>query len=82
MAGTSFAAALCKAPAVVRQYLGMALVPQAGVAIGLSLVATTAVPQFGSTIRAIVLCATLIYELIGPAVAKFSLTKAGEIAKS
>ena len=82
MAGTSFAAALCKAPAVVRQYLGMALAPQAGVAIGLSLVATTAVPQFGSTIRAIVLCATLIYELIGPAVAKFSLTKAGEIAKS
>ena len=82
MAGTSFAAALCKAPAVVRQYLGMALVPQAGVAIGLSLVATTAVPQFGSNIRAIVLCATLIYELIGPAVAKFSLTKAGEIAKS
>lgn len=82
MAGTSFAAALCKAPAVVRQFLGMALVPQAGVAIGLSLVATTAVPQFGSTIRAIVLCATLIYELIGPAVAKFSLTKAGEIAKS
>ena len=78
MAGTSFAAALCKAPAVVRQYLGMALVPQAGVAIGLSLVATTAVPQFGSTIRAIVLCATLIYELIGPAVAKFSLTKAGD----
>ena len=82
MAGTSFAAALCKAPAVVRQFLGMALVPQAGVAIGLSLVATTAVPQFGSTIRAIVLCATLIYELIGPAVAKFSLTKAGEIDKS
>ncbi len=82
MAGTSFAAALCKAPAVVRQYLGMALVPQAGVAIGLSLVATTAVPQFGSTIRAIVLCATLIYELIGPAVAKFSLTKAGECRSS
>lgn len=79
MSGTAFAAAICKASPAVRKYLGLALVPQAGVAIGLSLVATTAVPHFGATIRAIVLCATFIYELIGPAVAKLSLTKAGEI---
>lgn len=79
MAGTSLAAILCKAAPAIRKYLGMALVPQAGVAIGLSLIATTAVPEYGATIRAIILCATLIYELIGPAVAKLSLTKAGEI---
>lgn len=79
IAGTAFAAFLCKANSTIKKYLGFALVPQAGVAIGLSLVATTAVPQFGSTIRAIILCATFIYELIGPAVAKFSLMKAGEI---
>ena len=53
--------------------------PQAGVAIGLSLVAESAVPQYAATIRAVILCGTLIYELIGPGVAKFSLTKAGEI---
>lgn len=79
MGGTAFAATLCKADSKIKKYLGLALVPQAGVAIGLSLVATTAVPQFGATIRAIILCATFIYELIGPAVAKFSLMKAGEI---
>ena len=53
--------------------------PQAGVAIGLSLLATQIVPEFGAEIRAIILCGTLIYELIGPAVTKFSLKKAGEI---
>ena len=80
MGGTAFAATLCKADSTIKKYLGLALVPQAGVAIGLSLVATTAVPQFGATIRAIILCATFIYDLFGPAVAKFSLMKAGEIA--
>ncbi|MEG1426374.1 MAG: cation:proton antiporter, partial [Oscillospiraceae bacterium] len=70
---------LMKAPAPVQKYLGPALIPQAGVAIGLSLIATTALPEYGATIRAIVLCATLIYEIIGPAVTKICLQKAGEI---
>lgn len=77
--GTALASVICKATPTVRKYLGFALVPQAGVAIGLSLIATIAVPEYGATIRAIILCATLIYELIGPALAKFSLSKAGEI---
>lgn len=79
LCGSSFGAAICKADTTVRKYLGLALVPQAGVAIGLSLVATTACPQHGATIRAIILCATLIYELIGPALSKLALTKAGDI---
>ena len=58
------------------------LIPQAGVAIGLSLLATRVVPEFGAQIRAVILCATLIYELIGPAITKISLTKAGEIKKN
>ena len=45
------------------------------------LIATTAVPEYGATIRAIILCGTLIYEMVGPALAKLSLTKAGEIPK-
>ena len=72
---------VCQAQESVRRYLGLALVPQAGVAIGLSLIATTAVPEYGATIRAIILCGTLIYEMVGPALAKLSLTKAGEIPK-
>ena len=71
----------------IRKYLGFALIPQAGVAIGL---ATTAYTLFnknpdtalaGSLILAIILTSTLIYELIGPRVAKFALNKAGEIPK-
>ena len=59
--------------------IGPCLLPQAGVAIGLSLAAGKIVPHFAPQIRAVILCGTLIYELIGPAVTKLSLKKAGEI---
>ena len=79
LAGASFGAAICKADPMVKKYLGLSLIPQAGVAIGLSLVATQVVPEYGAEIRAIILCGTLIYELVGPGITKFSLIKAGEI---
>ncbi len=79
LCGASFGAILCRADTKVRKYLGPALLPQAGVAIGLSLSATTVVPEYGQIIRTVILCGTLIYELIGPAVTKFSLKRAGEI---
>lgn len=72
-------AKLTKAPKQVSKYLGFTLVPQAGVAIGLTLVAQTAVPEYADTIRAVVLCGTLVYELIGPMISKIALQKAGEI---
>jgi len=77
--GTAIGAALMKAPAVIRKYLGFSLVPQAGVAIGLTLLASQLVPEYAQTIRAVVLSATLIYELTGPAITKASLSKAGEL---
>lgn len=80
MGGAFVGAKLMKAPKQVCKWLGPALIPQAGVAIGLSLLATQLVPQYGAEIRAIVLCGTLIYEIIGPVIAKISLKKAGEIA--
>jgi len=39
------------------------------------------VPQYAEVIRAVILCGTLIYELIGPGVAKWTLQRAGEIEK-
>ena len=36
-------------------------------------------PEYGASIQAVILCATLIYELIGPVITKYSLIKAGEI---
>jgi hypothetical protein len=64
----------------VKKYLGYALIPQAGVAIGLSLIATEILNEtWGNYVRAIILSATLIYELIGPVITKITLKKAGEI---
>lgn len=63
----------------VNTYLGPCLLPQAGVAIGLTLVAGNVVPKYAAEIRAVVLAGTLIYELIGPGITKICLTKAGEI---
>ena len=70
----------------VRRYLGVALLPQAGVAIGMSQLVVKAftelgMPGIGVQIRAVVLCATLVYELVGPLLTKMVLTKAGEIEK-
>lgn len=79
VAGASLGAALMKAPANVRKYIGLTLVPQAGVAIGLSLIAAQKMPDYGATIRAVILCATLIYELVGPGLTKMALKRAGEI---
>ena len=77
--GSFIGATITKSPETVKKWLGFALIPQAGVAIGLTIVAGNVVPQYANEIRAVVLCATLIYELIGPAITKFALKKAGEI---
>lgn len=77
--GTYFGAVISKADKKIKKHLGWALIPQAGVAIGLSLAAGEVVPEFAPQIRAIILCGTLIYELIGPAITKITLKKAGEI---
>ena len=82
MIGSSLGAAIGKADKNIRKYLGPALMPQAGVAIGLSLAAGSAFPEYASQIRAVILCATLIYELVGPGVAKTCLKKAGEIKEA
>ena len=85
--GAFVGASITRCEPQVKKYLGFALVPQAGVAIGLS---TTAYKLFsesgneqcqraGALILAVVLTSTLVYELIGPMVAKFAFTKAGEI---
>lgn len=60
------------------KYLGITLLPQAGVALGMSVTAKE-LGADGSLIRNIVLFGVLIYELIGPVATKIALTKAGNI---
>ena len=56
---------ICHADSKVSKYLGPCLIPQAGVAIGLTLVAGKVVPDYAGQIRAVVLAGTLVYELFG-----------------
>lgn len=80
MFGARWSATLAKSPATVRKYLGITLLPQAGVALGMC---TTAYRVLGGAegtlIRNIVLFGVLIYELFGPSLTKMALTKAGDI---
>ena len=64
-------------PKVVK-YLGITLWPQAGVALGMCVTASQ-LPGDGPLIRNIVLFAVLVYELAGPVMTKWALTKAGDI---
>lgn len=79
VAGSAIGCRISHAQPVVQKWLGFTLIPQAGVAIGLSSMAMQVVPEHGAAIRAIILCGTVIYELIGPIATKLALTKAGEI---
>ena len=97
--GARIGSALEKKDSNIRKYLGLTLLPQAGVAIGMARSASSTFktiaeqallenPLFtgynylygiAGTITAVVLCATLVYELVGPVITKIALTKAGEI---
>ena len=58
----------------VRNYLGLALIPQAGVAIGLATLASRTIGgDTGSALETIILASSVLYELIGPACAKLAL---------
>ena len=83
--GAYVGASITRCEPQVRKYIGFALVPQAGVAIGLSTTAYNLFSQnpetekVGALSLAIILTSTLVYELVGPMVAKFALKKAHEI---
>lgn len=79
MLGSYIGASICHASAVVKKYLGLTLVPQEGVAIGLVTVAMNSVPQYGDTIQTVILCGIVVYELTGPLITKLALKAAKEI---
>ncbi len=75
--GTFFSCKLTKQPQPITENLGITLLPQAGVALGMALTAAN-LPD-GALTRNVVLFAVLIYELVGPYLTKRSLLKVGEI---
>ena len=78
--GATFSSKLMKCEPTVQKYLGITLLPQAGVALGMSIQVAAELGQEGAIIRSIILFSVLIYELVGPLLTKIALTKAGEIS--
>ena len=75
--GSNLSCRITKCSKKITDYLGITLLPQAGVALGMALTASSL--SDGAVVRNVVLFAVLIYELVGPAMTKWALTKAGEI---
>ena len=76
--GAGISSKFMKCEPVVQKWLGLTLLPQAGVALGMSITVAELGAE-GAIIRSIVLFSVLIYELVGPMLTKIALTKAGEI---
>ncbi len=79
--GTLGSAKLTKCQPQICKYLGITLLPQAGVALGMCTIAAST-PELGASgpiIRNITLFAVLIYELFGPVFTRMALQAAGEI---
>ncbi len=62
----------------IRQWMGVALMPQAGVALGMALVVNQQLPEFGKTIIPVVIAATVLFEVIGPIFTRTALIRVGE----
>ncbi|MBN1868992.1 MAG: cation:proton antiporter [Candidatus Omnitrophica bacterium] len=80
--GARLGAKISDAPESIRKYLGWGLVPQAGVALGVALIAKSDFPVVGEIILNTIIATTVVYELIGPLCTKYALRKAGEIPES
>ncbi len=78
--GANISAKFMKTTPTIQKYLGVTLLPQAGVALGMSLTAMS-LGEPGVIIRSVALFAVLVYELVGPLLTRIALEKAGEITE-
>lgn len=70
------------APPVVRRNVGWCLLPQAGVALGLALLASNELPEAGGKALSLVIATTVIFEISGPVLTRWRLRKTGEIGQA
>jgi len=77
--GTFISAKMTKCSPEICKYLGITLLPQAGVALGMCTIAAAEFGEAGILIRNITLFAVLVYELIGPLLTRMALQAAGDI---
>lgn len=76
--GATVGAKMVKAEEKVVKYLGMSLLTQGGISIGLSMIVARELPAFSEAIITVILFSVLVYEIAGPILAKIAIQKAGE----
>lgn len=73
--GTAVGCALSKASQSTRRWLGLAMMPQAGVPIGMALVAATAFPEYRQILLSVVIASTVVFDLVGPIGTKLAIVR-------
>lgn len=76
--GAGLGAKMVKSEPNVVKYLGISLLPLGGISIGLSIIVSNDLPQFGESIVTIVLFSVLIFEIFGPIFTKIGIVNSGE----
>lgn len=76
--GASAAAAAVRAPPNLGRWMGAALMPQAGVALGMALVSTQRFPELRELVIPVVVSATVLFEVVGPLLTRLALVRTGE----
>ncbi len=66
------------APSSMKRWMGPALMHQAGVALGMALVASQRIPEVSDTILPVVIASTVLFEIVGPILTRFALNQAGK----
>lgn len=80
--GANVSAKFTHCSPMIQKWLGITLLPQAGVSLGMSLVAMEVLGgESGTIIRSVALFSVLVYELVGPLLTRIALQRAGEITE-
>jgi Kef-type K+ transport system membrane component KefB len=79
--GAALGARLTGAESPIRRWTGLALMPQAGVALGMALLADQRFPEIGEILLPLVIGSTVVFELLGPLGTRFALRAAGEAGR-
>ena len=80
--GGSLGGRIARAPRTVTTNLGWCLLPQAGISVGLALLAREAVPEVGDAVLSLIIATTVLFELAGPPLTWWRLARAGETRAS
>lgn len=80
--GAYMGSRMARMPKSVQHNLGLALQPQAGVAIGMTLMIQRDLPELAALVTTVVLGSVMVYELIGPICAKIAVMRAGEVGRA